>query len=225
MWTRWRSMPSGEPGNAVATVEASAPAADERLGRSRVLDRLVVRPEISALLGAVLVFLFFSLVTKSFLTMGGVANWLDDASTLGLMAVPVALLMIGGEFDLSAGVMTASTGLVTALLAVKAGWNVWLALLVSLVFALAVGAFNGWMVMRTGLPSFIVTLGTFLALQGINLGVTKAVTGTVLVNGMRSTDGYEAAGGVVAATTEIGGTRARRADGGGGGESPAARPG
>ena len=99
------------------------------------------------------------------------------------MAVAVALLMIGGEFDLSAGVMTASTSLVTALLAVHAGWNVWLALLVSLVFALAVGAFNGWLVMRTGLPSFIVTLGTFLALQGLNLGVTRLVTDTVQVSG------------------------------------------
>ena len=180
---------------------------DERLSTPRLLDRLVVRPEISALLGAMVVFLFFSVVTDSFLTVAGVANWLDDASTLGLMAVPVALLMIGGEFDLSAGVMTTSTALVTALLATRAGWNIWPALLVSLLFALLVGAFNGWMVMRTGLPSFIVTLGTFLALQGINLGVTKAVTGTVLVSGMRGTDGYESAGGVFASTTEIGGTQ------------------
>jgi simple sugar transport system permease protein len=187
----------------MTTVEAPAPVADERLAKSRLVNRLVVRPETSALLGAVLVFVFFSLATKSFLTVAGVANWLDDASTLGLMAVPVALLMIGGEFDLSAGVMTASTGLVTALLAVRAGWNVWLALLVSLVFALVVGAFNGWLVMRTGLPSFIVTLGTFLALQGINLGVTKAVTGTVLVNGMSGTDGYASAGGVFASTFKI----------------------
>ncbi len=101
------------------------------------------------------------------------------------MAVAVALLMIGGEFDLSAGVMTASTALVTAILATQLGLNVWLALLVSLVFALSVGAINGWLVMRTGLPSFIVTLGTFLALQGLNLGVTRLVTGTVQVTGMR----------------------------------------
>jgi simple sugar transport system permease protein len=184
----------------------TTPPVDERVATPRVLDRLVARPEISALLGAVLVFVFFSVTTDSFLSVAGVANWLDDSSTLGLMAVPVALLMIGGEFDLSAGVMTASTGLVTALLATRAGWNVWLALLVSLIFALLVGAFNGWMVMRTGLPSFIVTLGTFLALQGINLGVTKAVTGSVLVNGMRSTDGYESAGRVFASTSLVGGT-------------------
>ncbi|MFJ8910026.1 ABC transporter permease [Amycolatopsis sp. NPDC102389] len=179
---------------------------DERIAKPRLLDRLVVRPEIGALLGAVVVFLFFTVVTDQFFSGSGVATWLDDASTLGIMAVAVSLLMIGGEFDLSAGVMTASTALVTATLATQAGWNVWLALFASLVFALAVGAFNGWLVMRTGLPSFIVTLGTFLALQGLNLGVTRLVTGTVQVSGMRSTNGYESAGFVFASTVDIGGT-------------------
>jgi simple sugar transport system permease protein len=181
-------------------------AVDERLATPRLLDRMVVRPEIGALLGALLVFVFFSVVTSRFLSVAGAATWLDDASTLGIMAVAVALLMIGGEFDLSAGVMTASTALVTALLATRSGWNVWLALLVSLVFALVVGALNGWLVIRTGLPSFIVTLGTFLALQGLNLGVTRLVTGSVQVSGMRATDGYESAGSLFASTFDIGGT-------------------
>ncbi|RZS36419.1 monosaccharide ABC transporter membrane protein (CUT2 family) [Herbihabitans rhizosphaerae] len=179
---------------------------DERISRPSLANRLIVRPEIGALLGAIVVFVFFSVVSDQFLTASGVATWLDDASTLGIMAVAVALLMIGGEFDLSAGVMTASTALVTAIFATQLGWNVWLALLVSLVFALAVGAFNGWLVTRTGLPSFIVTLGTFLALQGLNLGVTRLITGSVQVSGMRATDGYESAGFVFASTMDIGGT-------------------
>ncbi|MFD8493537.1 ABC transporter permease [Amycolatopsis sp. NPDC059657] len=186
----------------------AAPArADERIAKPRLSDRLIVRPEIGALLGAVLVFVFFSVVTDQFLSPLGVSTWLDDSSTLGIMGVAVALLMIGGEFDLSAGVMTASTSLVTAMLATQAGWNVWLALLASLAFALAVGAFNGWLVMKTGLPSFIVTLGTFLALQGLNLGITRLVTGTVQVSGMRATDGYESAGALFASTLDIGGTQ------------------
>ncbi|USX50387.1 ABC transporter permease [Lentzea sp. HUAS12] len=189
------------------TVTATAPpAADERLGKPRVMDQLIKRPEIGAMLGALLVFLFFSVVTEQFLSMGGAATWLDDASMLGIMAVAVALLMIGGEFDLSAGVMTASTALVTALLATQLGLNVWLALLVSLAFALAVGALNGWLVMRTGLPSFIVTLGSFLALQGLNLGITRLVTGSVQVSGMREAAGYESAGFLFASTFQIGGT-------------------
>jgi simple sugar transport system permease protein len=189
------------------TVTATAPpAADERLSKPRVMDQLIKRPEIGAMLGALLVFLFFSVVTDQFLSMGGAATWLDDASMLGIMAVAVALLMIGGEFDLSAGVMTASTALVTALLATQLGLNVWLSLLVSLAFALSVGALNGWLVMRTGLPSFIVTLGSFLALQGLNLGVTRLVTGSVQVSGMRDTVGYESAGFLFASTFQIGGT-------------------
>ncbi|WP_327140234.1 ABC transporter permease [Nocardia sp. NBC_01327] len=172
--------------------------------RASILQRLIVRPELGAFIGALVVFLFFSIITDKFFSALGVSNWLDDASTLGIMAVAVALLMIGGEFDLSAGVMTASTALVTALLAVNAGWNVWLALAVSLVFALAVGALNGWVVMRTGLPSFIVTLGTFLALQGLNLGVTRWITGTVQVSGIRGAGGYQSAGWVFASTTNIG---------------------
>ncbi|MCP2259361.1 simple sugar transport system permease protein [Streptoalloteichus tenebrarius] len=178
---------------------------DERLARTRPLDRLLVRPELGSLLGALAVFAFFSVVTDQFLSAGGVSTWLDDSATLGIMAVAVALLMVGGEFDLSAGVMTASTGLVTAILATQLNWNVWWALLASLVFALVVGALNGWLVMRTGLPSFIVTLGTFLALQGLNLGVTKLVTGTVQVSGMRSTEGYASAGFVFASTVNVGG--------------------
>lgn len=174
-------------------------------GAPALWHRLIVRPELGALLGALMVFVFFSVITDGFLTPGGISNWLDDSSTLGIMAVAVAMLMIGGEFDLSAGVMTASTGVVTALLAVHAGWNLWAALLVSLIFALAVGAFNGWMVMRTGLPSFIVTLGTFLALQGLNLGVTRLVTNGVQVSGVRGAAGYESAGSVFASTVRIGG--------------------
>ncbi|HEY8372093.1 MAG TPA: ABC transporter permease [Pseudonocardiaceae bacterium] len=184
----------------------AVPKPDERLARPRVLDRIVARPELGSVLGALVVFAFFSLVTDQFLSPMGVATWLDDSATLGIMAVAVALLMIGGEFDLSAGVMTASTALVTAILATQLGWNTWLALLASLLFALAVGALNGWLVMRTGLPSFIVTLGTFLALQGLNLGVTRLITGTVQVSGMRSADGYASAGFVFASTVNIAGT-------------------
>ncbi|MGH3878495.1 MAG: ABC transporter permease [Actinophytocola sp.] len=189
------------------TVTTTEPAAvDERLSSSSLVNRLVVRPEIGSMLGALVVFVFFSIVADKFLTMGGVATWLDDSATLGIMAVAVAMLMIGGEFDLSAGVMTASTALVTAIFATQVGLNVWLALLLSLVFALGVGALNGWLVVRTGLPSFIVTLGTFLALQGLNLGVTRLITDSVQVAGMRGADGYESAGFVFASTVAVGDT-------------------
>jgi simple sugar transport system permease protein len=189
------------------TTTTTEPAAiDERLSSPSLVNRLVVRPEIGSLLGALVVFVFFSIVADKFLSMSGVATWLDDSATLGIMAVAVAMLMIGGEFDLSAGVMTASTALVTAIFATQVGLNVWFALLLSLVFALGVGALNGWLVTRTGLPSFIVTLGTFLALQGLNLGVTRLITDSVQVSGMRSVPGYESSGFVFASTVGVGDT-------------------
>jgi simple sugar transport system permease protein len=106
------------------------------------------------------------------------------------MAVAVSLLMIGGEFDLSAGAMIGTTGLTTGILMTQFSLNVWLAILVALVLALAIGALNGLLVMWTGLPSFIVTLGTFFVLQGVNLAVTKILIGKVSVTGLQDVPGY-----------------------------------
>jgi simple sugar transport system permease protein len=139
----------------------------------------------------------------------GVANWLDPASTLGIMAVAVALLMIGGHFDLSAGVMTATTALTVGIVAVEFWTSIWVGMAVALVVALAIGFLNGWLVVRTGLPSFIITLGTFLMLQGLNLGLTKLFTGTVTVGGIDEVPGYAAAEWVFASRVSIAGAEFR----------------
>jgi simple sugar transport system permease protein len=184
----------------------SAHAADERVAATGRLRRMLIRPELGAVVGAIVVFAFFAGQSATFRSADGVANWLDPASTLGIMAVAIALLMIGGEFDLSAGVLTGTTGLILVTLATRYGWNVWAAMLAGLAVALLVGFLNGLVVVRTRLPSFIVTLGTFLMLQGLNLGVTKALTGTVQVSGLRGAEGYEGARAVFAGTVTIGGT-------------------
>ncbi|MFI6503002.1 ABC transporter permease [Nonomuraea typhae] len=182
----------------------TGPGADERLAGSGRLRRLLIRPELGAVVGAVAVFAFFAAQSAVFRSPAGIANWLDPAATLGIMAVAVALLMIGGEFDLSAGVLTGTAGLILVTLAVEYGLNVWLALLAGLAVALGVGFLNGLIVTRTRLPSFIVTLGTFLMLQGINLGVTKLITGTVQVSGLRSASGFESARVIFAGTVQVG---------------------
>jgi simple sugar transport system permease protein len=125
------------------------------------------------------------------------------------MAVAVALLMIGGHFDLSAGVMTGTTALTVGIVAVEFRQNLWVAIGVALVLALALGFLNGWLVVRTGLPSFIITLGTFLMLQGLNLGLTKFFTGTVTASGIAATPGYAAAEWVFASRLSIAGTEFR----------------
>ncbi|MFL6035263.1 MAG: ABC transporter permease [Gaiellaceae bacterium] len=157
------------------------------------MARLLRRPEIGALLAAVVVGIFFWTQNSLFLKLDGIANWTDVASTIGIPAVVVALLMIGGEFDLSAGVMTGSAGLMLGILATELDMNIWPAILVVLVAAGCVGFVNGYMVMRTKLPSFIVTLATFFVLQGVNLGVTKAITNQVAVSNIDSAAGYDSA--------------------------------
>ncbi len=169
------------------------PLAEERLAQISPMARLLRRPEIGALLAAVVVAIFFWTQNSLFLKLDGIANWTDVASTIGIPAVVVALLMIGGEFDLSAGVMTGSAGLMMGILATEVGMNIWLAILLTLAAATSIGFVNGYVVMRTKLPSFIVTLATFFILQGVNLGVTKAITDQVAVSGLDTAAGYESA--------------------------------
>jgi simple sugar transport system permease protein len=164
---------------------------------------LLVKPELGSLIGAVVILAFFSVQSDVFRSLSGVANWLDVASTLGIMAVAVALLMIGGHFDLSAGVMTGTTALTVGIVATQLHQDIWIAIAVALVLALVIGFLNGWLVTRTGLPSFIITLGTFLMLQGLNLGLTKLFTGTVIVRGLADTPGYHTAELVFASTISV----------------------
>src|SRR4051812_41589628 len=170
-----------------------APAGDERLAEIGTMARIMRRPEIGAALAAVVVAVFFWTQNSLFLKLDGISNWTDVASTIGIPAVMVALLMIGGEFDLSAGVMTGSAGPCMGILATRLSWNIWLAIVVTLAAATVIGFLNGYMVMRTKLPSFIVTLATFFILQGVNLGVTKAITNQVSVGGIDLAPGYSSA--------------------------------
>ncbi|GIH16443.1 ABC transporter permease [Rugosimonospora africana] len=188
---------------------ATAAPVDERIKNLGVTRQLLARPEIGALLGAVVVFAFFAVQSSVFRSGAGVANWLDPASTLGIMAIPVALLMIGGEFDLSAGVMVGTVGLTIGLLTGQYGMNTWGALVIALALALALGFFNGYLVVRTKLPSFIITLGTFLMLQGLNLGVTKAVTDTVQADAIDTAPAYRPAYDIFASTVSVGGVEFR----------------
>jgi simple sugar transport system permease protein len=175
------------------TSEPPPTAVDERLARVGFLTKLLQRPELGAMLGAGVVLIFFAVTADKFITLSGIARWTDVASTLGIMSVAVALLMIGGEFDLSAGVMTGSCGLLMGILATEVGMSIWLAILLTFVFAAGVGFLNGYMVIRTGLPSFIITLATFFVLRGVNLGGTKAITDTVRVGGLRDATGFDSA--------------------------------
>jgi len=138
------------------------------------MTRTLRRPELGALMGAIAVFVLFAITDSSarhlWLHQTGLAAWTQQAAFFGILAVPVGLLMIGGEFDLSTGVMSGVTAIVMALLVGKYHWNTWLAVIGTLVFASAIGLLNGFVVIKTKLPSFIVTLATFFVLRGVSVG-------------------------------------------------------
>ena len=154
-------------------------------------NRLLARPEIGALVAAIVIFVFFLIVAPAFRSAPAFFTVLYQASTIGIVAVGVGMLMIGGEFDLSAGVLVTSAGLLNAMFCYQLGINLWVGAVISLVFCLAVGFLNGYLVMRTGIPSFLITLGTFFILQGANLGVTKLVTGSVSSPNINQMAGYD----------------------------------
>jgi simple sugar transport system permease protein len=185
---------------------ATATTVDERIARTSTLTKIMKRPEIGALAAAVVIFVFFAATTDTFAKSQGASTWLSGASTIGIMAVAVALLMIGGEFDLSAGAITGTTGLIVGILTTEYGLNVWAAILVALVVALLIGMINGILVMRTGLPSFIVTLGTFFVLQGVNLAGTKALIGQVAIQGLSNVPYYDQAKNVFGSSIDINGS-------------------
>jgi simple sugar transport system permease protein len=189
----------------------SSPAfpAVPRPAARRLLDRLLARPSIGALLGVLSVGLFFAPQAPGLLSSGGLATVLDIAAPLGIGGVAVALLLIAGQFDLSIGVVAVTTSLVTAVLVTEAGLGIWPSLLASLAAALVIGAVNGLLVVTTALPSFLVTLATFLVLQGGSLAVASAVAGSSRVTGLDEATGWGSALAVFGSTAQLGDGRFR----------------
>ncbi|TME14123.1 MAG: ABC transporter permease [Chloroflexi bacterium] len=177
----------------------------ERTVRVNPLRRLLIRPETGAVVGSIAVWIFFAIVAGSsgFTSSRGTSSYLSVSAELAILAIPVALLMIGGEFDLSVGSTVGATGMVIAILSTQYGWNVWAAIVVALIFAVLIGMVNGYLVMRTRLPSFIVTLGTAYILYGMTAGLTTLLTGLTVVNGVDQAPGFSSAHAVFA--TALGG--------------------
>jgi simple sugar transport system permease protein len=192
-----------------APISAPPPAVDERVKPHSLLHKLLARPELGSLVGAIVIYVFFFVVAEPFRSAAALSTILYVSSTYGIMAVGVALLMIGGEFDLSAGVAVTTAALASSLFAFQFSLNVWVGILFGLAMALAIGFVNGYLVIRTGIPSFLITLGTFLMLQGLNLAITKLLTGQVASQSIQDMDGYNLATKIFASEFNIAGVSVR----------------
>ncbi len=140
----------------------------------------VTQPEAGALISAIVVFIFFAVTAghNGFLTVLGTAYWLDTASDLGIIAIPIAMLMIAGEFDLSVGSMVGAASMIVAICTGYFDLNPWVGVGAAYAAGILVGLVNGFIVVRTRLPSFIVTLATMFMVTGAILAISIALSGS-----------------------------------------------
>jgi simple sugar transport system permease protein len=201
---------------ATTTEAPSAPSAapDERVRTRGVLTRLFSRPEFGALAGAVLVWVFFAVVAfdNNFVSWATTASILNRAAPLGILAVAVALLMIGGEFDLSIGSILGFSGMAIMLLVTPVdaggwGWTLWPAVGVTLVLALLTGVVNGTLVNATKLPSFIITLGTLFIFRGLTIAITRIRTNRTQLGDLDEVPGYDLARTIFASEIDVFGAK------------------
>jgi simple sugar transport system permease protein len=142
------------------------------------------RPEFGAFVATVLVYAFFAVSTRGagFVSVDGTAGWLDTAAELGIIAIPIGVLMVAGEFDLSVGAVVGASSIIVAIGSTIFGAPIWLMIALALLMGAGVGVFNGLLTVRTGLPSFIVTLAASFSVGGLSLGFARLLTNTTSVS-------------------------------------------
>jgi simple sugar transport system permease protein len=178
--------PSEQDAAAAAAASGTAAAADERVRRESWFKHLLSRPEFAALAGTVMVFLVFGLSAgnSGMFNLDGVMNWSQVAAYLGIIAVGACLLMIAGEFDLSIGSMIGFSGMMVALPTMYFHWPIALSIVFAFAGSMLLGAVNGYLVMRTRLPSFIVTLAFLFILRGLTLALSVMFADRTIISGV-----------------------------------------
>lgn len=166
---------------ATTTAETGPAPGSDRLRRLSLTQRILARPAAGALIIVVFVWLVFAAISLArgnlaFMSPAGTLNYLDVAAQIGIVGTAVALLMIAGEFDLSIGSLVGFAGIVIGIGVTIWGLPVWMAILMSMVATTFLGILNGIIVVRTGLPSFIVTLATLFIIRGFSSVLTSVVT-------------------------------------------------
>ena len=173
--------------NTEQSTEQKPPATDERVKEMSGIRKAMIRPELGGIVGAILVFVFFFLTARDsgMFSPAGVMTWSIVSAQFMIIAVGACLLMIAGEFDLSVGSMIGFSGMSIALLSVSFGWPIWLAIIFTFAMCMGIGAFNGWIVIKTGLPSFIVTLAFLFILRGLTIFAAIFFTRKTIIGGVR----------------------------------------
>jgi simple sugar transport system permease protein len=159
---------------------------DDRMTKSSWISTLLRKPEFASVAGAMFVFAVFGVFAhdSGMFAADGIVNWSQVSAYLGILAVGACLLMIAGEFDLSLGSMIGFAGMLMAIPAVYYGVPLWASILLAFAGSMALGALNGWIVVRTKLPSFIVTLAFLFILRGLTLMLSVGIANRTVVSGV-----------------------------------------
>ena len=135
--------------------------------------------------------MFFAIFAHDgFLSVQGTKSYLQVSSEIGILAIGVALLMISGEFDLSIGSLIGFSSMSITLLTVEANLSMPVASILTLIMVVFIGYCNGITVVKSGLPSFIITLGSLFMVRGATIAVSKIVTGRTQLGGLEESRGY-----------------------------------
>ena len=182
-----RFQPGGP--DVVAGLAATAPsgaALDERVRSESWFNKILNRPEFASISGTVMVFAVFILAAgnSGMFNLDGIMNWTQVSAYLGLISIGAALLMIAGEFDLSIGSMIGFAGMMVAIPTMYFHWPIWLAIAFAFAGSMALGALNGYLVVRTKLPSFIVTLAFMFILRGLTLALSIQFADRTIISGV-----------------------------------------
>ncbi|MFY0624154.1 MAG: ABC transporter permease [Pelagimonas sp.] len=169
--------------------DATKPTAqtDERIKEISAFRKALIRPELGGMVGTIAVFTFFLLFAfdSGMFSSQGIMNWSIVSAQFMIIAVGACLLMIAGEFDLSVGSMIGFAGMMVAIFSVTFGWPTWIAILVTFALCIAIGGLNGWIVIRTGLPSFIVTLAFLFILRGFTIFLPQVIERKTIIGGIK----------------------------------------
>ncbi|MEL6587293.1 MAG: ABC transporter permease [Pseudomonadota bacterium] len=160
---------------------------DERVKEISPLRKALIRPELGGIVGTIAVFALFAIFAGGSGMFGaqGVMNWSVVSAQFMIIAVGACLLMIAGEFDLSVGSMIGFAGMMIAVFGVVLAWPMWVAILITFAICTAIGFLNGWIVIKTGLPSFIVTLAFLFILRGFTIYIPQTLESKTIIGGIR----------------------------------------
>ena len=159
--------------------DAVSKTAIPKPGSGLPIGRLLRRPEAGSFIGLIVVYVFFAVLGGAiFIGTPGWSSFLNMAAEVGIVALPVGLLMIAGEFDISVGSVVPAAALTVGIVTGHYDFPAIVGIAAGLGVGLLIGFINGFLVTRTTIPSLIITIGTMFAVMGLSLGFTVLLHGS-----------------------------------------------